>query len=99
MESSSLTVTQNGLAAAAGWCGALADTLAAHGVPAGVGVSPLGSAAAVAGAHAQVAAAGVRCTARVQGTATKLTTAAAGYGANEGHAVAQFRALSGPRMC
>jgi hypothetical protein len=94
MESAApVQVSQDGLRAQAGWCQSLAGHLAGNSAPSGVGSRVLASSAAVNAVHAQVAAAGIRCTLRVQATAAKLAVASAGYGDNEASAAAQFRAL------
>jgi hypothetical protein len=49
--------------------------------------------------NAQVAAAGIRCTFRVQATGAKLATAATGYAEREAESAAQFRALDTPKVC
>ena len=67
--------------------------LAGNSGPAGAGSSLLASSAAVKAAHAQIAAAAIRCTFRVQTTATKLAVASGGYGGNEAGSAAQLRAL------
>ncbi|CCK58289.1 hypothetical protein [Mycobacterium canetti] len=93
-----LRVSDDGLGAVAVSCAALAATLVGNGAPTAAAASPLGSAAAVNAAHARIAAAGLRCMARLQATTTKLTVAAAGYDGNEGRAAARFAALQ-PRAC
>ena len=67
-----LQVSEDGLRAQAGWCESLAGRLAGNSAPSGAGASPLASSGAVNAAHAQIAAAGVRCSFRMQATATKL---------------------------
>jgi hypothetical protein len=57
-----------------------------------------GSAAAVTAATAQIAAANVRCTFRVQATATKLSAAATSYSNNEAASAAQLRAIATPAV-
>ena len=99
MESAELQVGVDELRAEAGWCESLASRLAGNGAPTGAGPSVLASAVAANAAHAQIAAAGVRCTLRVQATATKLAEAAEGYGANESSSVAPFRALVPETVC
>ena len=92
--SAELHVSGQGLPAEAGWCEALADRLAGDGAPAGAGSFGLASSAAVNAGHAQIAAAGMRCTVRLQNTATKLVAAATGYGDNEARSAAEFRAVT-----
>jgi hypothetical protein len=88
-----LQVSQDGLGAEARGCESVAGRLGANGAPTAVGSSVLASSAAVNAAHAQIAAAGMRCVVRVQATATKLAAASAGYGESEASSVAEFRAL------
>jgi hypothetical protein len=78
-----LQVSDTGLRAHAGWCETLASELAGNSPPAVTGPSWLATTDAVNASHAEVAAAGVRCTNRMQATATKLATAATGYAENE----------------
>ncbi|OBG25190.1 hypothetical protein A5764_07270 [Mycobacterium sp. 852002-51057_SCH5723018] len=94
-----LRVSEDGLRAEAGWCEALAASLAASSAPTLVGSSVLASAAAVNAAHAQIAAAGLRCSSRIQATAAALTRVSASYGENEVHSAAEFRALSPVKAC
>ena len=94
-----LEVSEDGLRAEAVGCGSLAGRLAGDGAPTGAGSSVLASSAAVNAAHAQVAAAGIRCASRVQATASKLAVASAGYGENEASSAAQFRALDPVTVC
>jgi hypothetical protein len=88
-----LQVSGDGLRAEAGWCESLAGRLAGYSTPVGAGSSVLASAAAVNAAHAQIAAAAIRCTFRVQTTATKLAVGSIGYGENQASSAAQLRAL------
>jgi hypothetical protein len=88
-----LQVSGNGLSVQAGWCESLADRLAGNSAPSGVGSSALASSAAVKAAHAQIIAAGVRCTFRLQATATKLAVASVGYDENEAGSAIRLRAL------
>jgi hypothetical protein len=88
-----LRVSADGLRAAAGWCGSLAGRLARTSAPPAVASHVLASSAAVHAAHAQIAAAGLRCSSRVEATAGKLVAASAGYRQNEDAASAEFRAL------
>ncbi|QUR66007.1 hypothetical protein [Mycobacterium spongiae] len=90
-----LRVSGGGLHSEAGWCESAAGALASNSAPSATGLSsPLGNAAAVTRAHAEVVAAGIRCTLRMQATATELASAATGYSANEARSAAQLRALS-----
>ncbi|SON59202.1 hypothetical protein MSIMFI_00684 [Mycobacterium simulans] len=94
-----LWVSGEGLRAQAGWCESLAGTLAGNTPPAGLGSSWPGSAAAVNTAHAEIAAAGMRCTYRVQATATELAAAVGRYAENEADSAARLRALDVPKVC
>lgn len=87
-------VSEDGLRAEAGWCESLAGRVAGISAPPAAGPGVLASSAAVNAAHAQIAAAGLRCGSRIQTTAAALTRASAGYGENEAHSAAEFRALS-----
>jgi hypothetical protein len=88
-----LRVSDPGLRVQAGWCESLAGKLAGNSAPTGAGSSVLASSAAVNAAHAQIAAAGIRCTFRMHATATKLAVGSIGYGENEANSAAQLRAL------
>jgi hypothetical protein len=88
-----LQVSESGLRMQAGWCESVAGRVAGNSAPSGTGSAVLASSAAVNAAHMQIAAAGVRCTSRVQATATKLAVGSAGYGENEGDSVAQLGTL------
>jgi len=93
-----LRVSGDGLRTQAGWCESLVARLAGNSAPTkGMGSSALASGAAVNAAHALVAAAGIRCTSRVQSMATDLSAASDGYAENELRSAAEFRAL-GPVM-
>jgi hypothetical protein len=94
-----LQVSQDGLGAEARGCESVAGRLGANGAPTAVGSSVLASSAAVNAAHAQIAAAGMRCVVRVQATATKLAAASAGYGECEASSAAQFRTLGHVTVC
>jgi hypothetical protein len=94
-----LQVSQHALLAEAGWCESVAGRLAANSAPTAARSSVLASSAAVDAAHAQIAAAGIRCTFRVQATASKLAVASAGYGNNEAGSAGQFRALGRVTVC
>jgi hypothetical protein len=94
-----LQVSADGLRGQAGWCESLAGRLAGNSAPSGAGSSVLASSAAVNAAHAQTAAAAMRCTFRMQATATKLAIASTGYGENEAGSAAQLRALSPVTVC
>jgi hypothetical protein len=94
-----LQVSEDGLRAEAGWCQSLAGRLAGNSAPTRARSSALASSAAVNAAHVQIAAAGVRCTFRMQATATKLAVASNGYGDNEASSAAQLRALSPVTVC
>ena len=94
-----LQVSEDGLRAKACWCESLAGRLAGNSAPSGAGSSPLASSGAVDAAQAQIAAAGVRCTFRMQATAIKLGVAAIGYGDNETSSAAQMRALGRATVC
>jgi hypothetical protein len=67
-----------------------------NGPPAVAEWPGLASALAVNASHAQIAAAGIRCSRRVQSTATKLTAAASGYTENEASSAAQLLAIATP---
>jgi len=97
--SAELQVSDDGLRVQAGWCESLAGRLAGNSGPAGAGSSVLASSAAMNAAHAQIAAAAIRCTFRVQTTATKLAVASGGYGENEAGSAAQLRALGRVTVC
>ncbi len=99
MGSAELQVSEDGLREQGGWCESLAGKLAGNSAPTGAGSSLLASAAAVNAVHAQIAAAGVRCTFRMQATATKLAVASNRYGDNEAYSAAQFRALGPVTVC
>jgi hypothetical protein len=88
-----LQVNGDGLRAEAGWCASLAGRLAGSSAPAGAGSSPLASSAVVSAAHAGIAAAGTRCSFRIQATAARLALASVGYFENEASSAAQMRAL------
>ena len=77
----------------------MAGRLAGTSAPTGAESSVLTSSAAVNAAHAQIAAAGVRCMFRVQATATRLAAASAGYGGNEASSAAEFRELGPVTVC
>jgi hypothetical protein len=94
-----LRVNDDGLRMQAGWWEAAAGALVADSAPVGVDVSWPVSSAAVNAAHAQIAAARIRCTSRMQATATKLAVAATGYADNEARSAAQMRALYRPTAC
>jgi hypothetical protein len=94
-----LRVSQDGLRAEAGWCDSSAGSLAGGSAPTAAGSSALASSAAVNAAHARIAAAGVRCSSRIQATATTLARVSAVYAENEVHSAAQFRALSPAKAC
>jgi hypothetical protein len=96
---SELQVSDDGLRVAAGWREALAAELASNCMPTAVGSTWLASAVTVNASHAQVAAAGVRCTLHAQATATKLGRAATAYAANEASSASQLRALDRPTVC
>jgi glycerate kinase len=81
-----------------GGCESLAGKLAGNVPPAGAGSSELASAAAVNASHAQIAAAGIRCSFRVQATATKLVVAASRYTENETRSAAQVQAIFTPTV-
>jgi hypothetical protein len=94
--SSELRVNAAGLRVHAGWCESLAGKLTDNDAPTGAGSSELASAGAVNACHTQIAAAGVRCTLRMQATATALGAAAACYTENEAGSAAQLRAIATP---
>lgn len=94
-----LQVSQDGLRAEAGRCESLAGRLAGNSAPTGAGSSVLASEAVVNAAHAQITAAGIRCTSRMHATATKLAVASVGYGDNEASSAAQMRALGWVTAC
>ncbi|SOJ54750.1 hypothetical protein MSIMFB_02243 [Mycobacterium simulans] len=94
-----LRVSGDGLRIQAGWCESVASTLAGNRAPIGVGSTWLESAAAVNLSSTEISAAAIRCTVRVQATATKLAAAATSYAATEAGSAAQFRGLNGPKAC
>ena len=85
-----LQVSDEGLRLEASSCESLAGELAGNRAPTGVGSSALASVAAINAARAEVAAANIRCTFRVQATAAKLSAAAAAYIENEVSSAAQL---------
>jgi hypothetical protein len=93
-----LQVNDEGLRLEAGSYESLAGKLAASKAPTGTGSSGLASAAAIAAALGEVAAANIRCTFRVQATVAKLQAAANGYTESEGKSVAQLQALKRPAV-
>ena len=93
MNSSELRVSAAGLHAEAGWCESVAGKLAGNSAPHSAGLTPLGSATAVTGTHAETAAAGIRCSIHTPTTATKLATAATSYTANEASSATQMQTL------
>jgi hypothetical protein len=94
-----MKASEYGLRVQAGWCESLAGTLGGNSAPTGAGSSVLASSVAVSTAHARIAAAGVRCTFRMQTTATTLAVASVGYGNNEIGSAAEFRGLGGITVC
>lgn len=94
-----LQVSGNGLRVQAAWWEAAAGALAGNSAPAAVAASWSASAAAVNAAYAQISAASIKCTSRVQATATKLVAAASNYSENEDSSAAQIRALYRPAVC
>jgi hypothetical protein len=95
--SAELQVSDEGLLAESGWCESLAGRLAGNIPPARVGWSGLASAAAVNAFHAQVAAASIGCSFRVQATATKLAGAASKYTENEASSAVLVQAIASRR--
>src|SRR5574337_1605993 len=93
-----LQVSDDGLRVEAGWCEALAGKLAGNGAPTGARSLGLISAAVVNVSNAQVAAAGIRCSLRMQATAAKLATAATGYAENEAESATRLRAVDTLRL-
>jgi hypothetical protein len=93
-----LQVNDQGLRLEASCCESFASKVASNRAPTGMGPSGLASAAAINAARAEVAAANIRCTFRIQATAAKLTAVAAGYTENEVNSVAQLRALNTPTV-
>jgi hypothetical protein len=93
-----LQVSDEGLRLEGGSYESLAGKLAANNAPTGTGSSGLASAAAIAAALGEVAAANIRCTFRVELTAAKLQAAANGYTESEGKSVAQLQALETPAV-
>jgi hypothetical protein len=89
-----LAVSGEGLRVVGGSCEELARRLMGNAPPAAAGLSGLTSAAAVNAAHAQIAAAGMRCAFRMTATTTKLTAAATRYAANEADSAARFLAVA-----
>jgi hypothetical protein len=94
-----LQVSDDGLRVEGGWCEALAGKLAGDSAPTGTGSADLASAAVVNGSNAQVSAAGIRCTFRMQATAAKLAAAATGFAENEASSAAHLRAVDMPEVC
>ncbi|MFZ0902353.1 MAG: hypothetical protein WAN71_00400 [Mycobacterium sp.] len=94
-----LQVSDEGLRLEASPCQSLAGKLAGNREPTSVGSSGLASVAAINTAQADVAAANIRCTFRVQATAGKLSAAAAGYTENEVSSAAQVQVLDIPTVC
>ena len=94
-----LQVSDEGRRLEASFCESLAGKLAGNRAPTGMGPLGLASVAAITAARAEVAAANIRCTFRVQATAAKLSAAAADYTETEGNSVAQLRALNTPTVC
>lgn len=88
-----LRVTDAALQAEASWCGSLAGKLAGNVAPTSAVTSTLASAAAAAALNAKVTAANANCTARMQATATKLTSAAHSYATNETDAETRMQAV------
>ena len=94
-----LDVNVDGLRVQVARLEAAAGEFTGNSPAAGVVPSWSASAAAVSAAHAQIAAASIRCTSRVQATATKLAAAATGYAENEDSSAGQFRTLYEPTVC
>jgi hypothetical protein len=94
-----LQVSDEGLRLEASSCEPLAAKLAGNRAPTGVGASGLTSVAAMDAACAEVAAANIRCTLRVQATTAKLPAVANGYADREVRSAAQLRALETPTVC
>jgi hypothetical protein len=94
-----LQVSAEGLRMQGGWCEAVGGKLAGNAAPTTTGPSWLASAAGVGASNAQIAAAGIRCTFRVQATATKLAAAATSYAEQEVESAARFRTLDTPKVC
>jgi hypothetical protein len=93
-----LQVSDEGLRAEGGSCESLASKLASNRAPTGMGPLELASAAATNAARAQVTAANIRCTFRVQATAAKLSAVANGYTETEVSSAAQLEALKTPTV-
>jgi hypothetical protein len=96
--SDELRVSDEGLRMESGCCASLAGRLADNIPPSVLGLSVLASAAAINASHAQIAAAGVGCSFRVQATATKLAAAATKYTENEASSTAQVQAIATPTV-
>ncbi|SOJ56901.1 hypothetical protein MSIMFB_04378 [Mycobacterium simulans] len=98
-DTAELRVSEGRPCAEAGRCESLAGTLAGNIAPAGLESSWLGSAVTVNTAHAEIVAAGMRCTYRVQATAAKLAAAASRYAANDADSATRLRTLDGSKVC
>lgn len=94
--SAELHVSDEGLRMEGGSCESLAGRLAGNVPPTVVGSSGLASARAVINSHTQVAAAGIRCSFRVQATAGKLAIAAGKYTENEVRSASQIQVIATP---
>lgn len=93
-----LQVADFGLRGQADLCGAAADALGRNDAPGVRAATWTAAAAAVEVAHAQVAAAGVRCASRLRATATNLEAAAIRYVENEDGSAAYLEALAVPAV-
>jgi hypothetical protein len=94
-----LQVSDAGLGVQAGWCEALAGRLADNSAPTDAGSGLLAGSTAVNAAHAQLTAAAIRCTFRMQATATKLAVGSIGYAENQASSAAQLWALGQEAVC
>jgi hypothetical protein len=92
--SAGLQVSDGGLHVQSALCESMAGKLAGNRPPVGAECTGLASALAVKASHARIAAAGMRCSLRVQSTAAKLTTVAGRFAENEARSVAQFHAVA-----
>jgi hypothetical protein len=92
--SAALQVSDEGLLVESASYESLAGRLAGNNPPTVMGSLTLASAAAVNACHAQVAAAGVRCSSRVQATAAKLKAQATAYTDTEASSVARIQAIA-----
>jgi hypothetical protein len=89
-----LQVSDTGLHIEGASCESLAARLAENTPPVAAGSLGFASTLAVNISHERIAAAGIRCTFRVQATANKLAIAASNYSENEISSAAQVQAIA-----